>query len=541
MKKASDFGNARRNSRLHLISQAFLMVGLAIAINFLATKLYTRTDLSQPDRHIVSAETKKVLESLQEPVDVIVTITEGSNQESPLMQRLLLDLKFLLGSLEEESSDPGKIRVHYVNVLKQRGANEAIITKHDLKEQNLIGVASASGEPIWIFKPDAQDAKWETDKVSANVNLSIKLEKEGWYSGWEKTSEGHLMPTYFQGESKLLSAIRKVSRAKMPKVVFLKGHDEMKIDNFHGTRGLTEMESILKDLAVETGSTRLGSGERVPQDADIVIIASPQYKLDDAADALQGYLSDRRGNLLLLLDPVRKMKDHGLEELLGYWGLRCDDKCLVEPEVEKTNRAPYYTDLYKTEDIDPIVAHPIVENLAKNEIPLLLFPYESRGRPVLIDPSQASERVVATSLMTYSEASWAEKNWRIPGIADDPEARETEGNDKEFVSFAAVSERKVRSEHGIDIPGGKLAVFGNSTLFCNEAFVKGHGNRILFRNVIHWLLDERELLRIPPKPVDRFAIRLNHVEHHSVLYHLALIPGLVALVGLARRALRRDA
>ena len=121
----------------------------------------------------------------------------------------------------------------------------------------------------------------------------------------------------------------------------------------------------------------------------------------------------------------------------------------------------------------------------------------------------------------------------------DPKRRDLLLNEAGPVPFAAAAERRVRPKHDINIPGGKLVVFGNSTLFCNKG-LEHHGNHTLFANVIHWLLDENEFLDIPPKAIHRYDMELDADEYRSVLYHLALIPGLVALIGFSRRVLRRD-
>ena len=104
--------------------------------------------------------------------------------------------------------------------------------------------------------------------------------------------------------------------------------------------------------------------------------------------------------------------------------------------------------------------------------------------------------------------------------------------------YAAAVERKVRSKHGINV-GGKLVVFGNSSIFCNLGLNQS-GNRKLLSNTTHWLLDEEEFLDVPPKPLLRYEMNLKPEEHRSVLYHLALVPGLVALIGLSCRFFRID-
>ena len=75
MNKKGDFIRLRSNRRFHLLAQALLMVSLALGVNFLATLFFFRTDLAEPSRYSLSAETRKVLEELEAPIEIIVTIT----------------------------------------------------------------------------------------------------------------------------------------------------------------------------------------------------------------------------------------------------------------------------------------------------------------------------------------------------------------------------------------------------------------------------------------------------------------------------------
>ena len=469
MKESGDFGRERRSRRFHFIAQAALMIGLAIGANFLATRFFGRWDLALPENYTLSAETKKVLEKLEKPIDVIVTIPDNANpDQSRLLKRLLLDLKFLLSSIEEKSSTKGKVRAHYVNVFKRQGTNEEIVAKYELREQNQVIIACEDRLlTIFSFEETNQNGSLgvESEDPSNNTRLFATLESKGLYGGWEEDTLGRPVPTIFRGEEILLRAFRKVSRepTSSRKAYFLIGHGEMNLSSWNETRGLSEMKNFFDGLDLESKEFMLGSGQSVPEDANLVVIASPQVRLsEEEAFVLQGYLSDRRGSMLLMLDPVRGLEDHGLSSLLRLWGLSCDDMRLVEPSVEKSNLAPYATLSFNRNEM-----HPIVSYLAKHDIPLWLFPQASRGRPVFTRTGQASERVTVTTLLNSSQASWAEHDWRLPGIVDNPKRRGDPLNEAGPVPFLAAVERKVRSKHGIDIPGGKLIAVGNSSLFCN--------------------------------------------------------------------------
>lgn len=541
MKKSPDFGKERRSRRFHFLAQATLMIGLAIGANFLATRFFGRWDLALPESYSLSAETKKVLEKLEKPIDVIVTIPDNANpDQSRLLKRLLLDLKFLLATIEGQSSERGPVRTHFVNIFKRQGSNEEIVAKYELREQNQVIVACGDRLlTVFSFEQTSRSGSLGagTSDPSGNMRLLAALESNGWYGGWEEDALGRPVPTIFRGEEILVKTIRKVSRetASARKAYFLIGHGEMNLSSWNETRGLSEMKNFFDGLDLESKEFMLGSGQSVPEDANLVVIASPQVRLsEEEAFVLQGYLSDRRGSMLLMLDPVRGLEDHGLTSLLRLWGLSCDDMRLVEPSVEDSNLAPYATLSYNRAEL-----HPIVSYLVKHDIPLWLFPQASRGRPVFTKTGQASERVTVTTLLNSSQASWAEHDWRLPGTADDPKRRNDTLNEAGPVPFAAAVERKVRSKHGIDIPGGKLIAVGNSSLFCNLGLTQ-NGNRTLFSNATHWLLDENEFLDVPPKPLRRYEMSLGSEEYRSLLYHLALVPGLVALIGFSRRVLRRD-
>ena len=546
MSTKGNFRRLRSSHRLHLLIQALLMVSLALGVNFLATLFFFRTDLAEPSRYSLSSETRKVLEKLEAPIDIVVTITE--NEENPrLLKRFLHDLKFLLSSIEVESRFGEQVRVHYVNVFKHHENNKEIIKKYELKENNQVLVAYED-RVLDLFRFNDQptgnrNLEVQASDSSRNTRIFEYLASIGWYKNWEEDTLGRQIPRLFLGEEMLLRSIRKVSHEpeKARKAYFLYGHGEMHLNTKKGsptwdeTRGLSGMKSLLANLGVETYDFLLGSDKEVPSDADLVVIASPQVRLGvEEFRELKSYLNSRHGRVLLLLDPVHGMEDHGLSMLLKLWGLSCDDMRLVEPSVEKSNLGRYQTRSYNKKN-----PHPIISYLAKHDIAIWYFPQVSRGRPVFTRKRSEIEggSVTVSNLLSSSPESWAEDEWRQPGIADDPSRRDAISNHPGPVPFAVAVERKVRSEHSINIDGGKLVVFGNSSIFCNLGLLQP-GNQKLFYNTTLWMLDEEDFLDVPAKPLARYKDDLKPEEHRSVLYHLALVPGMVALVGLACRFIR---
>ncbi|MFP6901109.1 MAG: Gldg family protein, partial [Opitutales bacterium] len=492
------------------------MVSLALGVNFLATLFFSWTDLAEPSRYSLSAETRKVLEKLEAPIDIIVTITE--NEDNPrLLKRFLHDLKFLLSSIEVESRFGKQVRIHYVNVFKHQDENKEIIKDYELKENNQVLVA-CEDRVLDLFRFNDQpignrNLGVQTNGSSRNTRIFEYLASIGWYNDWEEDTLGRPVPRLFLGEEMLLRAIRKVSHEPEDalKAYFLVGHGEMELTSWNETRGLSGMKSLLANLGVETGDFLLGSNKKVqevPSDADLVVIASPQVRLSvEEARALKSYLSVRHGSVMLLLDPVRGMEDHGLSSLLRPWGLSCDDMRLVEPAVEKSNLGRYKTSPYNRKD-----PHPIVSYLAKH-IAIWYFPQASRGRPVFTRArsEEEGEGVTVSNLLSSSPESWAEDEWRKPGIADNPTRRDAISNHPGPVPYAVAVERKVRSKHGINIPGGKLVVFGNSSIFCNLGLLQP-GNQQLFYNTTHWMLDEEDFIGVPPKPLHRYKDDLKPEE-----------------------------
>ena len=107
------------------------------------------------------------------------------------------------------------------------------------------------------------------------------------------------------------------------------------------------------------------------------------------------------------------------------------------------------------------------------------------------------------------------------------------------VSIVVVSERSVSSDLGIDIPGGRLVVFGSSELITNSRLTI-LGNFTLFLNTINWSLDRNNLLSIDPKPIQKLHITLSQEEMTKLrLAILLILPGCCALFGTFVYWLRR--
>jgi ABC-type uncharacterized transport system involved in gliding motility auxiliary subunit len=146
---------------------------------------------------------------------------------------------------------------------------------------------------------------------------------------------------------------------------------------------------------------------------------------------------------------------------------------------------------------------------------------------------QVTELLATSSTPSSSPTSWGEINYRTPGRPVFDPARDLRGP----VMLATVAERKVDSRLGINLPGGRLIVFGNSDFVANHRIDQA-GNFTLFLNAVSWALGRDSRLDIPARPVQRLKLTLSQeqlaVASISILFGpclaVALLGGIVYLV-----------
>lgn len=486
----NEFRYARRFRTINRTIQILLGLTVIIALNFLASKYFRRIDLTQSGSYTLAPETKAYIRELQEPVEIIVTIP--NNPEVPESEQVYQHLQKLLREYEATGMQDGKtlIKVEFVDIYRQRKRAQELANKYKLTQENIILVARGQ-RTREIRQADLYEVE----------NQEI---------------------TGFRGEKAITSAIIDVANDDSDKVYFVVGHGEMRLDDVDPLRGLSQLESFLRERNYMLATLDLAVDPTVPADTDLVVLPSPQASLlPEEVEKLRRYMTERNGRMIVLLDPGRR---HGLEDLFYDWGVLADDMAVVDTGAD-----------FRSQSGDLIIRrfaeHPITDLLVEYQITALF----GQPRPVRTDPASLdNERIKVSQLVGTSDQSWAERDFRTQDPIVYDEGRDLRGP----ISIATVSTRSAGSELGISIPGGRLAVFGNSDFISNN-LIRAFGNRTLFFNTLNWALSKNSLLNIATRPLESYQIVMSERDLRNILLYFTLMPVSVAIFGTFIFIIRR--
>lgn len=490
---STDFRGRRWRGNIHLWLRIGLLLALFAGLNVLAHREFQRVDLTEQRLFSLSPETVAYLQDLQSPIDIHVTISANDpNEEVAQMFRdvrgLLREYQYAAPRAEGESM----VRVHFHDVFRQRQKAQMLMQEFGESEPNRI--IFSGPENFRIINP--------------NDIYKTKGKKR----------------TQFQGERIFTSAILDVSDAQQTTIYFTTGHGEMELDNTDPTRGLSHLTNALQERNFRLQYLDMMKISSIPQDADLIVIAGPQVPLlRNEENMLRRYLEDDQGRVIVLLEPGRR---HGLEETFFDWGIMVDDVIVLDNSPGSTLPGG-----------DMIITrygeHPITEPLYENNLRLLV----GLTRSVRQDPiSFADESLQITPLLGTSSESWGERDYR--------NLRETPSYDPDRdlpgpLSIAAVAERNTPSQLGIDIPGGRMIVFGSSDLASNQRVVFPTNFQLML-NSINWIVDRDTMVNIPPRAIERIDIVLTQEQSRRLGFIVSLfIPGFIAIFGFFVYWIRR--
>jgi ABC-type uncharacterized transport system involved in gliding motility auxiliary subunit len=481
---SDSFRAARWIRLINLLLQAVLFLALFAGLNYVALNHAWRFDATANRRHSLSPETKSYLEGLERNVAITVTFTDSSDSEE--LAQAYRDVTALLREYTYFTQGNGKARltVRYVDVYQSR------------REAEALGVADQPN--IIMLSSDGHNRMLRLDDLYV---IKKKVSREA-----------------FKGEAAVTAAILDVSSATKKKIYFLAGHGEMSPDSVDGARGLSQLRDQLRQRNYDLEGLDLTLNHSIKDDAALIIIASPQGRLQPfEEELLRNYLTTRAGRVILLVDPMRQF---GLENLLFDWGVLVYDDVIYD-----TN--PNFISENGELILNRFLPHPITQLLIDNNLYLLVGPTrvvnEDTGRAA--DDGLSVKRLIATS-----PTSWGESSYRLRTRPEFTPGQDLRGRDG--LGVMVVSERLKPANLPLSVPGGRLAVFGTADLVTNNRIING-GNFPLFLNTVSWAVDRDTQLNIPSRPIERFQLSLSQEELVRLRLGLFLIvPGLVGLLGI---------
>lgn len=475
-------------NRIHAVVQVILAILILAAINYIAMRNYKRIDLTQNRAYTLSSETNAYLKELDVPIDVVVTLSEQSKDQG--IQQILNDVKGILQEYEyaTRSNGENRVEVEYLNVYQQtRRARE-------------LGIENPN---VIIFKNDSRTLEIPIQELYLMQNNEVRQ---------------------FLGENVFTRSILELSDKSQPTAYFTVGHGEKNLTSVDPRSGASRLADELKSRNIRTQTLDLSGIEHIPEDADLVFIAGPITSfLPQEQERLRNYLKRRSGRVIALLEPGKR---HGLDDLFYDWGILTDDVVVVERDLKS---------LVSGGDmmIKRFAPHPITRELLNNN----LYMITDRARSVREDPGRPSDdSLIVTELMASSEKnSWGEKNYNALATAQFNPELDIPGP----IRIASLSERKVDSSLGINIPGGKLIVIGSSSFVSNNR-IQASGNLFLIQNVINFALDRNTRLNIQPREITRVKLELSIKELQMSRYLIWLgPPAVIGLLGFLIYLTRR--
>jgi len=333
----------------------------------------------------------------------------------------------------------------------------------------------------------------------------------------------------FRGEGAITAAILSVAEERRRRIYFTQGaHDEADIEGF----GRYDMALWARELRLQNLDVlplELPRAERIPEDADLVVIAGPNPEIpfeDRELFLLERYL-DRGGSLFLLLEPPSPPDiARGVVDTLARWlepyGARLPiGQVVLDPPYKSEHPIVFLTNHYGD--------HPITKELGGS------FMGFSLARP--IEPvADGAKGFTPRPLVSTSPEGWTETDIdpeRIREPRFDPE-EDLRGP----VPLAVALEGPPRD--GMDAASGRIVVLGDTDPCTNEGLAN-FANRTFAMSAVNWLARRESLVAVPSRPFEeRRLLDVGPTERRAVFWISILgLPGAALALGAAVWAVRR--
>jgi ABC-type uncharacterized transport system involved in gliding motility auxiliary subunit len=466
----------------NVLVQIVVLLVVVVMVNWLVARHYPpRFDWTSTHYYELAPKTRQVLESLKEPLDIVVFIPTGSQRD--YVEKTLQDVRNLLKEFEVVGKK--NLRLEYVDPQRDLARARELVEKYQLDSPDV--VIFASGPRHKFVKLDDM-----VEIEQANYTEAPRVKA-------------------FKGEGVFLSAIQTVTEEKPAKVYFLSGHGERDSDSTDERDGYSVFASYLKRDNITVEKWNWATKQAWPTDAGVLVVAGPRTKFSDAElNALDEYLKNK-GRVLMLLDPRRQT---GVEQFLGKYGVQVDDDLVVSPLLGMINVTALGSEYGR---------HPIT---AKMDGINTSFPYARSVREKPEPPAGNTERPDVVELVRTPESFWGETDYTGQNLTFDSK---TDVAGPVCLGVAVAT----RKPGGVDIDVMRMVVFGTASFVDNSNIRSSDGNADLVMNAINWLLKREQLVAVSPKTPEEFHLDMS-VNQVRMVYALVVVvlPLAVALTGI---------
>jgi hypothetical protein len=372
----------------------------------------------------------------------------------------------------------------------------------------------------------------------------------------------------FKGEDALMTALSYLEEGKSKSVVyFTQGNGEMDITDVSSSQegqGLGALRDRLQKGNYEVKGLQLspaGDGKsnsvstvvsnKVPEDAEIVVVCGPRHPLPDfALKALRDYMNrpgdsagNKKGKLFVLLDfvqdPAKNLVKTGLEGLLAEWNVQIGNDRLLSLPTQLNRGDPLKV---------PVAADPRSQNpvaMAFRRGGFILMP---NARPVQTQarnpnmPGGAHSMVEPLMLALGQLGAWVETNVRAdPGqLVEDLLKNEREMQEKlnqepapVVVAVGESQQPAGNDPHAFMRPPEQKprAVVIGSASFASNRYMNESSplpNYDLFASALSWLRERPSSIGLEPKKRNIFALNVRD----DVLARMRWLPVTFMLIGI---------
>ncbi len=453
-------------------------------INFLGTRYHYRVDLTETQLFTLAPQSRELVKALPQPVKIWIFDINQNPQDQQL--------------LENYRRQSSKFNFEYVDPQLRPGLAEKIGAKD-------------YGE-VYLEYGDKREL---VQTINQNERLS---------------------------EIRLTSRLQKLTSSTTTKIYLLQGHGESQLSP--GKGAISQAIEGLKDKNYTTEPLSLAENPKVPQDAAVVIVASPKRGLFEAeVKALQEYLNGG-GNLLLMIDPNTDPK---LDSLLKEWGIRLDNRLAVDISSETViglgPAAPLVTEYGQhpiTQDFrNDISFYPIARPLEITPIPTIQATPLLRTKPY---PSSWAESDLESEKLEFNPdkdlkgpltlgvaltRKQTPKSTPIPQASPTPSplpSPTTQNKTSPPTPSSPSSPPTPSSQTPIE---SRLVVFGNSN-FATDGLFDRQLNGDVFLNSVTWLnQQDKQPLSIRPKEPKNRRINLTTTQANLLTLSSVLILPLI--------------